>query len=401
MRLEKTLLNKRRARRLGTRRRVVSALIAASFVIGASAAACTAGGGAGKDPKTSEAATEQVLVLGPAIDVTDPRVGVMGRVVRGPSGLEVGYPGVTVRTCFTGPTLSVVGSSNNGRSRFAVVHDGAVVGEFTLPQSSQELSVWRAPAARDSTQVTCVDLVHQTETWIGIAGLASLRVAGDLVASTPFAERKLLFIGDSVTCGEAVSRKPTCSKDESWWNAHESYGALAARKLDAQHQLVCYGGRGVVRDWQGRTDTLNAPQFFTLAIPDERQLPAALTDYVPNAVVVSLGTNDFNLALGAFPNRERFVSAYVGLVRAIKAAYPQSSVFLTEGAMVVNDQDSRAKAVLREYVQAVVSALSDPSVVYLAATHHAGDVCDSHPTAVQHVEMAADVADAIAKHLNW
>ncbi len=63
-----------------------------------------------------------------------------------------------------------------------------------------------------------------------------------------------------------------------------------------------------MRDWQGRSDTLNAPQFFRLAIPDERLNPADLNAYVPDAVVVSLGTNDFNLSLGAFPTQERFRS---------------------------------------------------------------------------------------------
>ncbi len=86
------------------------------------------------------------LVLGAPVAVTDPRLGVMGRTVNTQGGLELGYPGVTLRTCFTGAGLSLVASSNNGRSRFAVVVNGSRVGEFTLPQIAQEIPVWRAPA---------------------------------------------------------------------------------------------------------------------------------------------------------------------------------------------------------------------------------------------------------------
>jgi hypothetical protein len=47
-----------------------------------------------------------------------------------------------------------------------------------------------------------------------------------------------------------------------------------ARALDAQVHLVSYGGRGLLRDWQGKTDVLNAPQFFQLTIAEETaQLP--------------------------------------------------------------------------------------------------------------------------------
>jgi lysophospholipase L1-like esterase len=365
--------------------------------------ACGASSGANKGQPATASGAEQPIVLGAPIAVTDPRVGVMGRTVSVASGLEMGYPGVTIRTCFTGAALSIVGSSNNGRSRFAVVVNGSRVGEFSLPQQVGEIPVWRAPmGSQGSAQGhTCVDLVHQTETWIGIATLTHVRVAGELVQSDPFAQRKLLFVGDSVTCGEAVSRQPTCSKDPTWWNAHDSYGALAARKLGAQYQLVCYGGRGVVRDWQGRSDTLNAPQFFALAIPDERQLPAALASYIPDAVVVSLGTNDFNLALGAFPAKDHFVKTYVNFIRALVTNYPSTTVFLTEGAIVADDSDSNAKSVLREYVKAVASEVSAANVEYLPSKHQPGDTCDSHPTDAQHVEMAADVSEAISTKLGW
>lgn len=348
------------------------------------------------------------------ISAADARVGVMGRAVSSESGsLEFGYPGVTTRVCFRGARLWLGGSSNQGRSHLAVVHRGTAVGELVLPKLDAEVLVWEAPGGAVADY--CVDLVHLTETWIGVVTLRSFRIEGEVLPAAPFPARRLLFIGDSVTCGEAVRRKPECSKDETWWDAHDSYGALTARALDAQFQLVCFGGKGVVRDWQGKRDVLNAPEFFPLAIPDERQLPYALSSYTPDGIVVSLGTNDFNVALGAFPARREFVSKYVTFVQRVHATYPAAQIWLTDGAIVSDDTveaplkgsapadkpGAKQKATLRSYLEEVVSLAQLPNLRFLPAQHYPADTCDAHPLATEHQNMANDVVSGIREHLSW
>lgn len=344
---------------------------------------------------------------------TDPRIGVMGRTVRDGSRLEFGYPGVTLRVCFRGNRLWLTGGSNQGRSHLAVIHEGRQVSELVLPKTNADVLVWEAPAWEPVGE-HCVDVVHLTETWIGVVTLTSFRVEGEVLPPAAFPERRLLFIGDSVTCGEAVRRKPECSKDETWWDAYDAYGPIAARRLDAQFQLVCFGGKGVVRDWQGKTDVLNAPEFFPLAIPDEREWPYALAEYVPEGIVVSLGTNDFNPALGAFPARREFVTKYVSFVRALLAAYPAAQIWLTEGAIVSDENVERSrtgspaetsgakqKATLRSYLNEVVSLVAVSQVRHLPAQHYPADTCDPHPLASEHASMASDIVDGIRAQLRW
>lgn len=339
---------------------------------------------------------------------SDPRLAVMGRVLVAGERLEFGFPGVTVRVCFRGTRLWVTGSSNQGRSHLATVHQGTQVRELVLPKNETEVLAWQAPEGAPLAD-RCVDLVHLTETWIGVVSLRSFRVEGEVTSATPFPGRKLLFIGDSVTCGEAVRRKPECSKDESWWDAYDSFGAQAARLLEAQSQLVCFGGRGVLRDWQGHRDVLNAPEFFPLVIPDERRIPYPLSDYVPDAVLLSLGTNDFNPALGPFPERAAFVAKYVNLVRDVKAAYPAARLWLTEGAIVSDTPErtrdgitaGKQKTTLRAYIEAVVERVGRSDVRYLPARHYPADACDAHPTGAEHERMADDVAKAMRVELGW
>lgn len=337
---------------------------------------------------------------------TDPRLAVMGRVLAVGERLEFGFPGVTVRICFRGTRLWVTGSSNQGRSHLAAVHQGTQVRELVVPKDEAELLAWQAPEGAPLAD-RCIDLVHLTETWIGVVSLRAFRVEGEVSLARPFPARKLLFIGDSVTCGEAVRRKPECSKDESWWDAYNSFGAHASRALEAQFQLVCFGGKGVLRDWQGKRDVLNAPEFFPLVIPDERRIPYPLSNYTPDAVLLSLGTNDFNPALGPFPDQAAFVARYVSLVRDVKAAYPAARVWLTEGA-IVSDTESRAgssaskqKSTLRAYLEEVVGRVGLAEVRYLPARHYPADACDAHPTGSEHEHIAQDVANVLRVELGW
>jgi Carbohydrate esterase 2 N-terminal/GDSL-like Lipase/Acylhydrolase family len=336
---------------------------------------------------------------------SDSRVAIMGRVDRGePNRVRMGFPGVTIRLAFEGPSLSIRAADTSGHSSFAVVIDNGDPRTLRCDQGEHEYLLASHLAQGRHT----VDIVRRSETWQGIVTFLGVRLASGqvLLPPAPWPRRKLLFIGDSVTAGEMIDREPTCPGDPFGpSNARESYAMLLARTLDAQCHLVAYGGRGVIRDWQGKSDVLNAPQFFDLAVPDEPG-PAPAWDhslYVPDAVFVSLGTNDFNLALGALPEREVFVSTYVRLLRAVRERYPQAQVFVTEGAIVNDESDSerKPKSTLREYLDETVRRLGDPRIRHVEAEHYPGDPCNAHPTREQHCLMARDIEPVLRAALGW
>jgi len=221
----------------------------------------------------------------------------------------------------------------------------------------------------------------------------------------------MLFIGDSVTCGEGVDRLvggdcAAQAKEDvaAGANAYQSYGMRLGRALGAQVHLVCYGGRGLTRDWRGKRNVLNAPQFFDAAVPDEHAPPRwDHAAYVPDVVVVSLGTNDFNLALGALPDREEYVTAYAAFVRAIRTRYPRAPIILTEGAIVNDETDPQLpqRTVLRAYIAETARRLGDPAVRAVPAQRYPGDACNAHPTGEQHAAMARDLEVVIRDVTGW
>jgi len=341
---------------------------------------------------------------GELIPANDAKIAVMGRVDSTISGrLRVGYPGVTFRIRFEGPSLAMRASASTPNSFISVFVDGGEPRIVRLSAGENEVVLAEGLVAGEHT----VEMVHRTETWVGIVTVLGFRLGagGRLLAPQPWPSRRMLFIGDSVTCGEAVERAPDWKKDRpASWNAYRSYGMILGRIFDAQVHLVCYGGRGLIRDWQGRRDVLNAPQFFDLAVPEEKS--AAVWDhaaYVPDVVVVSLGTNDFSLGIGDFPEREEWVNSYVRFVRAIRTRYSRAHIFLTEGAIVndIADPTRPQKSILAGYIKETAARLADPRVHVFASRHYTGDDSDAHPTGAQHAAMARDMEPAIRAAVGW
>ena len=223
-----------------------------------------------------------------------------------------------------------------------------------------------------------------------------------LLTAAPLPQRKLLFVGDSVTCGAGVDNNPQCKEDPMHPanDAYHSFGMELGRRLDAQVQLVCYGGRGVTRDYRGlgiADGVLNAPEFLDLSIAtDDPELRSEWKSqgWTPDAVLVSLGTNDFNLQATKPLDGEPFVHAWIALLNQIAEQHPEAKIFATEGAIVTDP-------LLRQYIRTAVDAVHQQRVQWLQATHYPGNGCNAHPTREQHLHMADDIEPVLRERLHW
>ncbi|HEX7641424.1 MAG TPA: GDSL-type esterase/lipase family protein [Burkholderiaceae bacterium] len=317
---------------------------------------------------------------------------VVGRSDSAPDGsVRFGYPGVSFLLEFEGRTLSVDAASSGSRSLLDVRIDGGasqVIALSTEPRCVVLLS--EAYSARHQ-----VEIMHRSETWHGIVSIREFSFDGSLAPGAPPPQRKIMLLGDSVTCGEAIDRADGGGEAGSRSNPRLSYGMLAASALHAQAVLVCYGGRGLVRSWNGRTDELNLPDFFQLAIAD----PANLVRwdharYDPDVIVCAIGTNDFTEGI---PEREAYVDAYAGFVATLLRTHKRAQIVLTEGAILDGDK----KSALSAYLAQTVARVADSRVRVVRSRHYPGDASDAHPTREQHAEMAQDLAEQLRTIMNW
>lgn len=311
--------------------------------------------------------------------------------------IRIGFPGFTLRVAFAGSRLGIRASCTSPNCRLAPILDGEPRDIVRMPAGSSEVLV----AADLPPGEHQADIVRLNEYWQGVMTVDGflLDPNAHLLPAKAFSSRKLLFIGDSVTCGEGVDRSTGEKATSS--HAYGSFGMRLARTLDAQCHLVCFGGRGLLRDWQGSRDVLNAPSFFELAVPDDTGGSTWTHEkYMPNGVFISLGTNDFNLAQGDFPDSEEFTQAYVRFLRRIRAVYPATHIFLTEGP-IVQDSPRDAKRVLRAHIEATVRRMNDTRIHAFWSNCYPGDASDLHPTADQHAMMARDFERPMREILGW
>lgn len=323
------------------------------------------------------------------IPAADPQIVRMGRTAEQPDGsLRFAYPGVSLKLAFTGQRLAVDAWSSGQHSYLEVVVDGGPPQRIKIGAERATYPLVAAPGEH------VVEIMHRSETWHGVVTLAGFTLDGALQAAPPLPQRRMLVLGDSVTCAESVGQR-VGKKDSSWTDPRNSYGMLAARALNAQAQLVCYGGRGLVRSWNGRTDEHNLPDFYEFAIADAKEpVKWDHSRYQPDLIVSAIGTNDFSTGV---PARGAYVAAYVSFVKTLLAHHPQARIVLTEGA-ILNGSKKRA---LRSYLHETVRKVGDARVTSLPSGHHPGDPQDAHPTGPQHALMAQELVPQLRRLMAW
>lgn len=327
------------------------------------------------------------------IRADDPRIKVMGRSQTLQDGsLHFAYPGVTLSFVVNGRAAELMARSSSAQSHLEIIVNQGEPRAVKLTTDLQPIQLFTSETAAAHH----VQVLHRGETWHGQITVQGLSITGgDLNKAPEPPARKLLFLGDSVTCGEAMERPGECTKTTSWSNPRESYGMLVAKALNSQVQLVCYGGRGLVRSWNGKTDEQNLPDFFELTIADtSNPVTWDHSRYTPDVIVSAIGTNDFSEGI---PAREEYVATYVIFLQRLLELHPHTQIALTEGAILNGEK----KAALTEYLAETVRRVGSSRVHLISSNHYPGDDCDAHPTTPQHAAMAADLTPALREIAGW
>lgn len=315
--------------------------------------------------------------------------------------LRIGYPGVTLHTRFEGRYLALKAHSTGNQSALGINIEGQPLRVLQLEQTPQEWVLIDSGAPINRR----VEITHRGETWLGQVTLAGVTInEGATLTPIELPSRKMLIVGDSVTCSYGAGARDTPLNTGPWWDPKASYGMKVAESLDAQVHLVCYGGRGLIRSWNGNRDEGNAPEFFEWTIANKGS--PVMWDharYQPDLILVSLGTNDFSLGIGPLPEREAFVGAYVDFLERLRAVHPNATIALTEGAIVNDEADPQRpqKTVLRQYLREAIKRFDQPGVHFVPATHYPGDNRDGHPTGPQHAAMADELSRQLRSLMGW
>jgi lysophospholipase L1-like esterase len=159
----------------------------------------------------------------------------------------------------------------------------------------------------------------------------------DLALPPPHYDRRIEFIGDSYTVGYGdQSRGQTCTVQDVYDTTDTSaaFAPMIAKRLGAAYRINAFSGRGVVRNYDGIVPGVTLPVLYPYALFD-RSVKADDSGWIPDVVVIGLGTNDFSTPLNPgekWATREAehtdFVNTYVKFVKSLHARWPAAHIIL-------------------------------------------------------------------------
>lgn len=227
--------------------------------------------------------------------------------------------------------------------------------------------------------------------------LRSLELWGQapaLLLPAAASDRRLLFIGDSLTCGYGTDSMHGDTVFRTWEeNATHAYPFRCAAALSADYQIVSVSGQGLTQDCNGEHGTLFSEFWRRPFNGDAAAGKTEQTGFVPHAVIINGGTNDENG--GARP--DVFAHAARDLLMQIRATYPRAEILWFYGLTA-----TKFIPVLKE----VICDLGDPHTVFLEAPRIAADDpqrmgCNTHPTSFAHAGVTPVLVAELRKRLGW
>jgi lysophospholipase L1-like esterase len=273
------------------------------------------------------------------------QVGTVGRLeTTSTAGTAVQYtwPGIYFEGRFRGTGVGIV--LNDADNDYDVQVDGAAVTTLVTPGQT---TYWVSNLTRaDHT----VRLVKRTESpWAaGQFGGFVAAPGGRILAGPAARRRQIEFIGDSFTAGYGnTSGTRDCSTNGGVnrnSDADLSFGALTARSLHADYQIIAQSGLGMVRNYAGSNPTINFRTYYDLGLQnvagDVWHNPRT---WKPQLVVVGLGINDFSTSLG--PNERwattdhlvaDYTTAYQGFLDKLRARYGRRTIIVVSATLLSN-----------------------------------------------------------------
>ena len=338
------------------------------------------------------------------IPAASPEVVIEGRYARTSNGtVRLGFCGTVLHFRVQSSHLAMHVVASTEEVYFDVGVDGAEPIRLRCHAGEGDYPLMNETNSADHV----LEITRRTESWQGTCDVTNfdLGADGSLLAPPELPTRKLMFIGDSITCGASLDIIPndplkgkTAHEDQTS-NARLSYGKILARKLNAQCVLVSYGGRGLIRDWQGIRNINNAPQFYELAMPDD---PSCLWEekyYEPDAIAICLGTNDFNQGV---PDENEFVNSYVEFIRKIQRDSPKARIFLLGSPMLADTNGKTPKqTVLHSYLLEIATKFNSPQVQLASVSRYDGIPGNGHPARADHEAIAKELEPQFREALHW
>jgi lysophospholipase L1-like esterase len=347
----------------------------------------------------------QAQKLPKAVLANDKAIAFAGRIdFSNPLKVKFCQSGVSIKTILLGTAIGMtledyaVGDEQHTNYFNVIIDDSSYVLEAKAGKQHYIL------ASNLTAGKHTVEVFKRTECFVGSSAFLGFFIAENSSLELP--EKKKLtieFIGNSLTCGYgnevSIEAPPAGNPNVGFHSKNENnylaYGAITARKLNAEYRCVAYSGRGMYRNNTG-TETGTTPKIYDKIFPDEAtSLRWDFTKDIVDVLVINVGTNDFNPeSRGDFVNEEIFIKTYCAFLDDLRSKYPNAKIVCVVGNAMSDywPEGRNCWTRIQTYVQAIVNTQikkGDSAVYYFKLDPQSppyGE--DWHPTVATHFKMA-------------
>lgn len=346
----------------------------------------------------------------------DPKIQYSGRIdFEDPEKPSYSAAGAYITAHFRGDSILAAIADEylyGRRNYYEVIVDGQFVQKLAPEAGADRFMLADGLEPGDHTLV----LAKRTESSIGSTTFLGFEVTGVLLDPPAKPERRIEFIGDSITAGagvEAANNSPECSEDswgEPYNNNYLSYGPVAARALGAEYQVTAVSGIGLTVNYSQMYDARTMADVYELLYLEDEDSPEYdRSQFTPDVVVVALGTNDFSPGDSERPplEVEPYIDAYVAFVERLRGYYPEAHIFCLSSPMLGDgwpDESYTSATSLKETIAATEAHFSDAGddrVHAFEVAKLSGQGCGTHPNVEQHATLGEELAEEIAAIVGW
>lgn len=340
-------------------------------------------------------------ISGTVVKASHPLIQYTGRVSFAHKDVaSFNYPGTTINARFQGSSLKMVCRP--------------MTGYFMAQVDEAELFKVGFNAERDSVVTLATALPkgeHQVKLMYVIEGLFRtpefhgfvLDKGCSLVEASPLSERKIEFIGNSITCGYGVeSIKDSDPFEDETENHWLTYANIVSDSLHAQHTSISRSGIGVYRNYNGPKGGSmdNMPWQYEYTLFNKHDEKWDFAKYQPQLVCINLGTNDFSTNNYDAALYEKNYRMFLATVRS---KYPTAKIVLLTGPML-GEKENRIQQEILNHICKDANKRGDKKVYRFDFSFQTGDLgygASWHPSKLQHQKMAGELLPFLRKVMNW
>ncbi len=312
-----------------------------------------------------------------------------------------GYPGVQIRSVFQGASLKMKMKPNSGY--YMVEVDDGKPFKIKFPEKDSVMTVAEGlvPGVHRATITFVTEgLYHCPQFW----GL--LLDDGCVLPEAPrLPERKIEFIGNSITCGFGIEGTDPKEKFRyATQNQYYTYDAITARNLDAQCFVVARSGIGVYRNYAGKLtgDKEIMPAVYPYTLFGMTGEKWDFNRFTPDVVCINLGTNDTS---SPGYRTDLLYQGFWNFYQTVRGHYPHAKIVLLSGTMI--KAGSLREQELNQTLDKVVETArkeGDAEVYRFAMTPEDGSMgwgsC-YHPSMKRHAKMAEELTGFLREITGW